>query len=340
MAQYYSNPGQYTQEIHYSAPSTDYWQTPHSPMSPPPYPADHQECVPMPVEPKRNYRTTTPVQHPQTYSNNSPQQPITTHQSPSQPSSHHNHKPIVIPQTTPGPNNPFILAYSPALLAHTISPSTFLTFLSTLNVCLATTPPLQILDLAGGFVGMVPHHIPALIGGSLQATAKIAGAVTSKTRVAKCLKTANAEIFAPKGLKVDILDTESLKQKLGIDGNKSLLGDLDEEELEISVRDRRLQALEPYIAGLEFNVPEPARQENVIDRLSASQLKRQMAKSEEKALAARRKENEKRNKRAEKEERKTEKDRKKGKERKEKKEKEDKESKAAEKLLWLFIGQV
>lgn len=139
---------------------------------------------------------------------------------------------------------------------------------------------------------------------------------------------------------MEIVNTETLKQKLGLDGSKPLLGELDEQGLEMSVRDRRLQALAPYIAALEFNVPEPARQENAIDRLSASQLKRQIAKSEEKAKEARKKENEKKNKRAEKEDKKAEKDRKRGKERREKKEKDDKESKAAEKLLWLFIAQV
>lgn len=338
MAQYYSSPGQYPQEMYHSTASIDHWQTYPSSMCPPPYPADYQGYASMPGESKRDFHTTIPIQHPQIYSDE-PRQQSTAIQRPSSQQSH-NHKPIVIPQTAPGSNNPFTLAYSPALSTHNISPATFLAFLSTLNICLATTPPLQILDLAGGFVGMVPHHIPALIGGSLQATAKIAGAATSKTRVAKCLKTANEEVFGPRGLKVEIVDTETLKRKLGIEGGKPLLGDLDEQGLEISVRDRRLQALQPYIAGLDFNVPEPARQENVIDRLSASQLKRQMAKSEEKAMEARRKENEKKEKKAKKEERRSEKDRKKGKERKEKKEKEDKESKAAEKLLWLFIGQV
>ncbi|KAG9564773.1 hypothetical protein KCU71_g4100, partial [Aureobasidium melanogenum] len=338
MAQYFSNRGQCPQEMQYSTPSTAHWQSYHSPMSAPPYPSDYQGYIPMPVEPKMNCHTTTLVQHPQPYSNDSYQRPSTTHQSSSHQPQHQ--QLIVIPQTAPGSNNPFTLAYSPVLSTHNISLNTFLSFLSTLNVCLANTPPLQVLDLAGGFVGMVPHHIPALIGGSLQATAKIASAVTSKTRVAKLLKSANEEIFGPQRLKVEIVDTETLKQKLGIDGSKPLLGGLDEEGMGMSVRDRRLQALEPYIAALDFNVPEPARQENAIDRLSASQLKRQMAKSEEKALEARRRETEKKNRRAEKEERKAEKDRRKGKERKEKKEKDDKESKATEKLLWLFVAQV
>jgi hypothetical protein len=246
----------------------------------------------------------------------------------------------VIPQTSPGGGNPFTRAYSPSLADANISISTFLTFLDTLNVCLAQIPPLQILDLAGGMVGMVPHHIPALIGGSLQATAKIANAVTSKVRVMGLMKTANAEIFEPQGLKVEIVTTEKLKQKLGIDGTKPLLCDLDEKSLEISVRDRRLQALEPNIAPLIFDVPVPARQTNAIDRLAAGQLKRQMANAEEKAIEARRKENEKADKKAKKEDKKAEKDRKRGKDENKRKGKDDKESKAAEKLLWLCVGRV
>jgi hypothetical protein len=187
---------------------------------------------------------------------------------------------------------------------------------------------------------MVPHHIPALIGGSLQATAKIANAVTSKVRVMGLMKTANAEIFEPQGLKVEIVTTEKLKQKLGIDGTKPLLCDLDEKSLEISVRDRRLQALEPNIAPLIFDVPVPARQTNAINRLAAGQLKRQMANAEEKAIEARRKENEKADKKAKKEDKKAEKDRKRGKGENKRKGKDDKESKAAEKLLWLCVGRV
>ena len=187
---------------------------------------------------------------------------------------------------------------------------------------------------------MVPHHIPALVGSSLQATAKIANAVTSKTRVAALLKTANEEIFAPQRLKVEILDTEKLKQRLGIDPGKPLLSDLEDEDMQVSVRDRRLQALKPRIAPLIFDVPVQARQTNAIDRLSAQQLQRQMAKAEEKVTEARMKEHEKADKKATKEHRKTEKDRKRGKEEKKRKGKDDKESKAAEKLLWLYVGLI
>jgi hypothetical protein len=339
MAHYYSVPGQYPREVPYSAPPTGRWQGNLSPMSPPPYPGNYEEFTTTPLEPKMAYHTTTPEQYTRPHLEASYQPPF---EQPTSHSLHHKHLdlPIVIPQTSPGAGNPFTRAYSPSLSTTNISLPTFLTFLDTLNVCFAQTPPLQILDLAGGVVGMVPHHIPALIGGSLQATAKIANAVTSKARVASLLKTANEEIFAPQGLKVEILDTETLKGRLGIDASRPLLEDLEEEDMEVSVRDRRLQALKPHVAPLVFDVPVPARQTNAIDRLAAGQLKRQMAKAEEKAMEARRKESEKADKKAKKEERKAEKDRKRGKDEKKRKGKDDKESKAAEKLLWVFIGRL
>jgi hypothetical protein len=292
-----------------------------------------------PTEPRTSYYTKPSEQ--QSLQEGAQQAPFSSHQAASHDVHHKGPElPTVIPQTSPGAGNPFTRAYSPSLANANISLHTFLTFLDTLNVCLAQTPPLQILDLAGGMVGMVPHHIPAFIGGSLQATAKIANAVTSKTRVTGLMKSANAEIFGPQGLKVEILTTEKLKQKLGIDETRRLLSNLNSADVEMSVRDRRLQALIPHIAPLVFDVPVPTRQTNAIDRLAAGQLKRQMAKAEEKAIEARKKENEKADKKARKEDKKAEKDRRRGKDEKKRKGKDDKESKAAEKLLWLYVGQV
>jgi len=336
MAHYYSVPGQYPQEIRYSAPSSGHWQDYSSPMSPPPYPGNHHDFIDTPFRPKMAYHTTIPEQYTRPPPASSYQPPSASQRA----TTHNLDLPIVIPQTTPGAGNPFTRAYSPALSNTNISLVDFFTFLDTLNVCFAQTPPLQVLDLAGGIVGMVPHHIPALVGSSLQATAKIANAVTSKTRVAALLKTANEEIFAPRGLKVEILDTEKLKQKLGIDASKPLLNDLEDKDMQVSVRDRRLQALSPHIAPLIFDVPVPARQANAIDRLSAQQLQRQMASAEEKAMEERIKEHEKANKKTKKDDRKAEKDRKRGKDEKKRKRKDDKESKAAEKLLWLFVGRI
>jgi hypothetical protein len=339
MAQRYSVPGQYPQEMYYSAPPPGHWQDYPPSMSPPPYPGNCPVYLAAPSEPRTAYHTKPSEQ--QTLHEGSQLPSFSSHQAILH-DVHHKGPglPIVIPQISPGAGNPFTRAYSSSLANANISLTTFLTFLDNLNICLAQTPQLQVLDLAGGMVGMVPHHIPALIGGSLQATAKIANAVTSKTRVASLMKTANAEIFGPQGHDVEVVTTEKLKQKLGIDETKPLLCDLDGKDMEMSVRNRQLQALEPYVAPLIFDIPVPTRQTNVLDRLAAGQLKRHMAKAEEKAIEARKKENKKADKKAKKEDKKAEKDRRRGKDEKKRKAKDDKEIKAAEKLLWLYVGRI
>ncbi|CAD0112121.1 unnamed protein product [Aureobasidium uvarum] len=343
MAQYYSVPGQYPQEARFEAPLSGHWQDYASPMSPPPYPSNHEDYAGATLEPKMPCPMQTSMQYPRMHLEPPHQQSFATHQSTSH-SPHHEPLsiPVVIPQIQPGANNPFIRAYSASLAAHGIDLTAFLTFLDTLNVCLANTPPLQVLDLAGGIVGMVPHHIPALIGGSLQALAKVGSAVTSKTRVAALLRDVNSNLFNPRGLKCEICDTATLKQKLGLNATAPLLAELGEAEMHMSIQERRLHALAPYTTPLSFNIPEAHRQTNTIDRLAAKQLHRQMAKAEQKALEARQKGTEKKDKRASKEDKKAEKRKDRGKEEEKKKkgkDKDDKESKAAEKLLWLFVGR-
>ncbi|KAL2026677.1 hypothetical protein VTO58DRAFT_102657 [Aureobasidium pullulans] len=350
MAQRYFISGQYPEDPWHPAPPVKHWVDDTSSMAPPPYPDSHREHFPSAAEPEVVYYTTIPTQ-------NQPRQSETLHQpnftlpqhdihqsrsvtqqqvSPSRPQQSLA-QPVVIPQIAPG-TAPFTRAYSPYLASLGIDMSTFIIFLDTLNIALSPIPPLQILDLAGGIVGMVPHHIPALIGGGLQASAKIAGAVTSKTRTNAVLDRANEEMFGVRGLKVEILGTDEVKRRVGITGQ--LLQDLDEESSAMNVQQRRLGALRPYTAPLSFDVPASEQQGNTIDRLSAAQLKRQIAKAEERALEQRKKDGKKADRKFEKEERKREKDRRKGKEEKQKSTKKDKESKAAEKLLWLFIGQI
>ncbi|THY46971.1 hypothetical protein D6C98_07274 [Aureobasidium pullulans] len=336
MSHHHCFPSQYPQGSWYSAPPVEHWQEYPSSMAPPPYPDSHREHVPLPAESKMIYHTTSHMQLHPTHSRPLYQRPFAT-QHDSSNSSPGFDRPIVIPQIAPG-TAPFIRAYSSSLASLGIDISTFLLFLDTLNVALLPTPPLQILDLAGGIVGMVPHHIPALIGGGLQASAKIAGVVTSKARTKAVLERANKEIFGVQGMKVEIVNSETLKQRLAITG--PLLHNLDEETSAMSVQQRRLDALGPYTAPLSFDVPLPEQQGNAIDRLTAAQLKRQMAKAEEKVLKERLKEGKKADRKAEKGDRRREKDKKRGKKEKQKDKKEDKESKAAEGLLWLFIGSV
>lgn len=57
----------------------------------------------------------------------------------------------------------------------------------------------------------------------------------------------------------------------------------------VTIRDRRMQALAPYIAPLSLNVPAPAQQENMLDKLSAKVVAHTIAKEKKDALKRQRK---------------------------------------------------
>lgn len=50
----------------------------------------------------------------------------------------------------------------------------------------------------------------------------------------------------------------------------------------ITLRDRRMKALEPYIASLRFDVPPPTAQRGLLDRLGAKQIEARMTRAEKK----------------------------------------------------------
>lgn len=59
---------------------------------------------------------------------------------------------------------------------------------------------------------------------------------------------------------------------------------LDASNLGTNLRDRRLKALEGFIAPLDLDVPPPAEQTNVLDKISAKQVSRKISKDEKKEL--------------------------------------------------------
>lgn len=164
----------------------------------------------------------------------------------------------------------------------------FVEFIDNLNVVSTGSPPLQILDLAGGVVSMVPHHIPQLVGSAISLSAKLGTAGVSKGRSTIFLKKANSDFFAPRGLKVEVATAKALKAKLGLDPEANLVSALGESE-GLNVQQRRLRALEGYISPLTFDVPPPNEQTNALEKMGAWQVKRQLETSEKKALKDRKK---------------------------------------------------
>lgn len=57
----------------------------------------------------------------------------------------------------------------------------------------------------------------------------------------------------------------------------------------IPMRDRRMQALAPYIAPLSLDVPAPAPQEKMLDKVSAKLIAHTIAKEEKDAFKKQRK---------------------------------------------------
>jgi hypothetical protein len=129
----------------------------------------------------------------------------------------------------------------------------------------------------------------------------------SKGRTELYLRDANKNIFAPRGLKVDIAKVEAIAKLAGIpildglgklDKNSKLLGDLEVEELHtLSGQERRLSALGLWIAPLEVTpLPSIERQSNLMSRLNQEASERQRHKGEKKLIEDRAKGQEKANK--------------------------------------------
>ena len=183
---------------------------------------------------------------------------------------------------------PFARSYSPVLEDRDIAIEEFIEFVDNLNAVSTGSPPLQVLDLAGGVVGMVPHHIPQLVGNALSLTAKLGTAGISKGRSTLFMKKANSDFFAPLGLKVELIISQALKLKLELLPDANLVSSLSENN-RLNVQGRRMRALQDHISPLTFDVPEPSEQTNALEKMSAWKVQRQLESSEKKALKDREK---------------------------------------------------
>ncbi|KAG5655138.1 hypothetical protein KAF25_001911, partial [Fusarium avenaceum] len=184
--------------------------------------------------------------------------------------------------------------------------SEFLAFIDRLNHVFVSLPIFQVAHIAGGVLCSVQGVLPAqAIGGVLQVTTLLASAGVTFVRVRKFLKSANTDIFAPRGLVCRIMTTKKMmaainftqvdkKAKLklppletihdlGIPHSNSAPASMSSEdiqtnsrvELVVGVKDPRLlrlQALEGYIATLDFNVSEPSPPEGWLSKMGQKPL--------------------------------------------------------------------
>ncbi|KAH6956156.1 hypothetical protein DER45DRAFT_614127 [Fusarium avenaceum] len=196
--------------------------------------------------------------------------------------------------------------YSLSTLSNPITESEFLAFIDRLNHVFVSLPIFQVAHIAGGVLCSVQGVIPAqAIGGVLQVTSLLASAGVTFVRVRKFLKSANVDIFASRGLVCRIMTTEKmmaainfsqmdLKAKLklpplemihdlGIPHSCSAPASISSEDIQNNSRVEtvsgvkdprllRLQALEGYIAPLDFNVSESSLPEGWLSKMGQKPL--------------------------------------------------------------------
>ena len=197
--------------------------------------------------------------------------------------------PVAIPQVIPGRGQPFARAWAPSLASHRITKTDFLAFIDGLNIVSTANPPLQVLNLAGGVIGMVPYHWAAIAGLAIQATARLGTAAVSKGRTEIYMKEVNERFFAPRKLKVAIASRDAVAQVARLPGNTPVLAPLTRETMNMRLNERSLETMRGYIAELDFDVPPVAEQTTILAKMSAKQIERQGKKNERKTLKERQK---------------------------------------------------
>ncbi|KLO14089.1 hypothetical protein SCHPADRAFT_332718 [Schizopora paradoxa] len=120
-------------------------------------------------------------------------------------------KPFCLPQSGSGFDTPFGRGYSDALQQLGISQKTFLDFVDGLNMAMISSPPLQVVNVAGMVISFVPHWTFQVAGTVMQTSAQVGMHVMSKTLSDRYLRAANERIFAPIGLHARLCKTSALR---------------------------------------------------------------------------------------------------------------------------------
>jgi hypothetical protein len=211
---------------------------------------------------------------------------MTTTTTVSSSSPRHLAKPVAIPQTLNMMGSPFLRAYPPSLEAYDIPASTFLAFLDTLNRVSVKSPPLQVLGTVGNIVSFIPEPTAMIVGSSISAAATLSAGALQHGRTEMELRRANADVFRPKGLKVEVARIDAIAKLTGmpildskgkIDKTARLLNPIlnDDDNTSVSGQQRRLDTMQPWIAHLDMapltasdNQQEPEQPQSSLRKLS------------------------------------------------------------------------
>ncbi|KJR83707.1 uncharacterized protein SPSK_00138 [Sporothrix schenckii 1099-18] len=208
-------------------------------------------------------------------------------------------RPILIPQAYAAgftqPPAPFLRAYPPVLgdAGMNIPPALFVAMIDALNLCMAPPPPLQALNLVGQGVGFVPSHIAQGVSAGLGVVAGVGVAAARITQLKKFLARVNADVFAPRGLVMEVVKDEAALRMVGV--SPSMLPPVLPQQARgvagtgpgvaplNALVHTRLTQLAPHTSPLSFHVPPAAVPTSLMDRITARQKASRLAKDARRA---------------------------------------------------------
>jgi hypothetical protein len=162
---------------------------------------------------------------------------------------------------------------------------------------MVVSPPVRVLGFAGDIVCLVPSATAQIVGSSISAAATLTTYGMSKGRSELFMRDSNKTLFAPRGLKVDIVKLEVVARVASIpilnadgkvDKNAALLAPLSGLHQDLSGQQRRLVALAPWTSPLELVEEEHVElPKNMMDSMHTYASERQRASEEKRILKKR-----------------------------------------------------
>lgn len=228
--------------------------------------------------------------------------------------------PIAIPQSQPGLGSFYTRLFAPSITStHSITESDFLAFIDNYNLMASPAPSLQVVGAVGGIIGFLPLHLLRAVGSGIQAGAQMGGAALSAGRAKLYLQKANEDFFAPRQLRVRVVNAQELAEVLQLPSATPGVGRLTPDSMHQSSLERRVAAVRPYMTDVTFDVPPPTKQTDMLKRMAAKQVAMRSKKAERQIMRGRSKQRW-REERGFGEQR-----------------KEDRETRAARKVKWILI---
>lgn len=180
-------------------------------------------------------------------------------------------RPVGIPRLQSRVGAPFARLYAPELAQYDVPMEEFVEFIDNMNIVCADFVPLQILDAVGSLVGLVPNHWAQMAGAVTSLGSKVAVHAVSKIRGETFLRRVNSEYFNPRGLSVQMCTTDALVRLGHVPPEAAKMPPLDHVTATMSIEERRLSHLMPWLSPVTDQVPAPSPQTNKLKELCNKQ---------------------------------------------------------------------